>query len=893
MKSLVGAAGFAAVLCVSGLTAVAEPAEIDKGVAVSAPPTLRLGVGVRPTHGSIDLTIIPERDSFTGSVDLDVETKTATALIWLNAADLDVRSATFTGSGRTAAARIIPGGDEFVGFGFELPLPVGAGRLHVAFTGKFAKVDTRGLFTQKDGDDWYAYSQFEATDARRAFPCFDEPSFKIPWQLSLHVKREHLAVSNTPMLSQSDEEGGMKRVVFAETKPLPSYLVALGVGPFDVVDAGRAGKKSTPIRIIVPKGKAAQAQYAVESTGPLLELLENYFGTPYPYEKLDNLAIPTTVGFGAMENAGLITYSSSLMLSLPEDVSIRFRRSYASVAAHEMAHQWFGDLVTMAWWNDVWLNESFATWMAGKMIERWKPEWGGAISKVANRSGSMQGDTLISARKIRQPIESKNDISNAFDGISYGKGSAVLSMFESWMGEEKFRTGVQAYLKKHAFGNATSDDFLSALGSVGGPQIGPAFSTFLDQAGVPLVTAELHCQAGVPARLALSQKRFLPFGSKGSAAQTWKVPVCVKYGAIGPEARACTLLTSESADLTLGTAPSCPGWVLANDGEAGYFHTSYRGDLLQKLVREKGKALTVPERIGVLGDIHALVQNGEVSMGDALALVPAFAQDSSRQIVMATVDLVASLDDHLVSDEVRPRYVRFIEKTFGETARGLGLASRPGETEDTRLLRVGLVGLVGGTAEDPALVKEGGLRARRWLDDRQSVEPEMINAALLLGVRGGGRELFDRILAEARKTQDRRERRRLLSALGGFRDPAILKDALALVLHGGFDQRESFSIVWEALDDPRTRVQAYDFVKKNFDALVAKTPKAARGSLARVGSSFCDESHRADVESFLKSRVASFDGGPRNLAQSLEGISLCAAVRSRQEESVSKFLSAN
>ncbi|MEO6326715.1 MAG: M1 family metallopeptidase [Thermoanaerobaculia bacterium] len=893
LLSLLAAFVLASSAAATAVTVGSDPAPAAKGVLGSAPPTLRLGDAVRPTHANLELTVVPDRDSFSGSVDFDIEIKSATSLLWLNASELDIRSAAFVVAGRTAAAKILPGGDDFVGFAFDAPLAAGAGRLRVMFTGKFAKVDTRGLFTQKDAENWYAYSQFEATDARRAFPCFDEPSFKIPWQLTLHVKKDHLAVSNTPVLSQADEDGGMKRVVFAETKPLPSYLVALGVGPFDVVDAGRAGKKSTAIRMIVPKGKAAQARYAVETTGPILELLEAYFGTPYPYEKLDNLAVPTTVGFGAMENAGLITYSSNLMLSLPGDSSIRFRRAYASVAAHEMAHQWFGDLVTMAWWNDVWLNESFATWMAGKMMERWKPEWGGLINKVEGRSESMQGDTLVSARRIRQPIETKNDIANAFDNISYGKGGAVLSMFESFLGEEKFQTGVRAYLKKHAFGNATSSDFLAALGSVGGPQVGPSFSSFLDQAGVPLVTAELRCSAGAPARLALSQKRFLPLGSKGSAAQLWQVPVCVKYGVSGPEARACTLLTAESAEIALGTTPGCPGWVLANEGEAGYFRTLYRGQLLQKLVRDQGKALTVPERMGVLGDIHALVQSGELAMADALALVPVFASDPSPQIVNLTAELVESLDDHLVSEETRPRYIQFIQKTFGARARALGLTSRPGENDDTRLLRVSLIGLVGGIAEDAELVKAADLQARRWLDDRQGVDPEMIPNVLTLAARAGGRDLFVRYLAEARKTQDRRERRRLLSVLGAFREAALAKEAFALVLQPTFDQRESFAVINEALGDRSTRTQAYDFVKQNFDALVARTPEASRGGLVRVGNRFCSEPQRADVESFFAKRTEGYEGGPRNLAQTLESISLCAAVRGPEEESVTKFLAAN
>ncbi len=256
------------------------------------------------------------------------------------------------------------GGSDYVRLTFQRNLSPGPWFLILEYGGRVESKDTEGIFRQKEGGDWYAFSQFEAIYARRAFPCFDEPSFKTPWQLTIHVPKGSIAVSNTPVASETADPDGGRTFAFAPTKPLPSYLVAFGVGPFDVVNAGTAGRNRTPIRMIVPKGHAAEARWAAETTGPILEVLEDYFGIPYPYEKLDDLAIPQTVGFGAMENAGLITYSSSLLLAKPADETIAQRRRYASVCAHETAHQWFGDYVTTAWWDDIWLNEAFATWMA-------------------------------------------------------------------------------------------------------------------------------------------------------------------------------------------------------------------------------------------------------------------------------------------------------------------------------------------------------------------------------------------------------------------------------------------------------------------------------------------------------------------------------------------------
>src|ERR1700728_1354039 len=447
-------------------------------------PKLRLGDDVRPLRYHLDLTLIPEQDTFTGRIEIDLDIRKAADIVWLNARTLKFDDAKFIQTGSTVAAKVETD-KEFAGFAAAPALQPGPAKLQIAFHGEFNKKGSDGLFKEQDGANWYVFAQFESIDARKAFPCFDEPGFKVPWQVTVHVKKEDSAVSNTPILSETAESDGRKKVVFAETKPLPSYLVAVAVGPFEYVDAGKAGKNRTPVRIITPKGKAMQAKYAAEVTGPLLAELENYFGIPYPYEKLDILSVPLFEG--AMENAGLITYLQSLALCDPALDRIDRQRQYAEIVAHEMAHQWFGDLVTTAWWDDIWLNEAFASWMASKVIHHWKPEWNTLIDEQNTRLGAMDQDSLVSARKIRQPIESNDDIANAFDGITYDKGEAVIGMFERFMGEEAFQHGVARYLRQYSWRNATAGDFLDSLGSGGNQAVGKAFSTFLDQAGVPLV----------------------------------------------------------------------------------------------------------------------------------------------------------------------------------------------------------------------------------------------------------------------------------------------------------------------------------------------------------------------------------------------------------------------
>ena len=853
------------------------------------PPALRLPATARPLGYAVDLTIDPGRETFRGSIDIQARLDEKTALLWLNGADLQVEKATASFGGRPVGVRAVPGGSEFLGFAFAEPVGPGELALYVEYTGRIDENSTQGLFRQKDGGNWYVFSQLEATDARRAFPCFDEPSYKAPWQLTLRIPKGTSALSNTPIASEEASGSDGARIVrFRKTDPLPSYLVALAVGPFDYVDAGKAGAKKTPIRIVTPRGKASQARYAAATSGEILEKLEAYFGIPYPYEKLDQLAIPQTVTFGAMENAGLITWSERILLAPPGEETVGFQRLQASINAHEIAHQWFGDLVTLAWWDDIWLNESFATWMADRTMIEWKPEWKEDVARVVASSKVMGEDKLVTARKIRQEIRSNDDIVNAFDGISYQKGAAVLTMFESWLGPEAFRAGVRKYLNTHKHGVATSRDFLAAVESASRPGAAAAFSTFLEQAGVPVLEVSLDCGEG-GAKLALSQKRLLPLGTSGSAAQAWQAPVCLRSGSDGKSERACALLT-RPADSLAPPTPGCPAWVLANDGATGYYRVLYRGDLLSRLLAVADTELSEAERVSLIRDVNALAETGAIPMKEALALVPRFAGDPSRRVVEATLDLSAHIREDLVAAERSGHYARFLSKTYGARARELGFSAKAGEDADRRFLRKALVPFVANYGEEPALQAEARRLALRWLDDSSAIDAEVSAAVLGVAAHHGDRALFERYRKAVASKPNRRDRVRLYGALVEFRDPALVKDALALALAPGSDFREASAVLAAAADDPDARPLAWDFLKQNFDAVVAKMPREATGNLPSYAAGFCDAAPRKDIAAFFDGRIEKLPGGPRNLAQTLESIDLCIAARDAQEPGVGAFL---
>ena len=854
-------------------------------------PKLRLGDDVRPVRYRLDLTIVPQQDTFTGKIEIDLEVRKPVDVIWLNARDLTVDTAELTAGGRTVPAKAQTSGTQFAGFAVPSAIPAGPAQLRIEYHGAFNKIGSDGLFKEQDDGTWYVYTQFESIDARKAFPCFDEPSFKTPWQLTLHVNKSDTAVSNTPVQSETGEPDGRKKVVFAETKPLPSYLVALGVGPFDFVDAGKTGKNHTALRMITPKGKAAQAKYAAEVTGPLLAELENYFGVPYPYEKLDLLSVP--LFGGAMENPGLITCAQSLMLRDPAQDSIGRQRSYASVVAHEMAHQWFGDLVTTAWWNDIWLNEAFASWMDSKILRKWKPEWNTVIDEQNIRMGAMGGDVLVSARKIRQPIESNDDIANAFDGITYSKGEAVIGMFENWMGEEAFRRGVQQYIRQYAWRNATAGDFLDSLSSAGNQPVGRAFSTFLDQAGVPLVSVSLNCGAA-GASLHLTQKRALPLGSPGATQQTWQVPVCARYGDGDASHRECTLLTEASMDWKLAEAKSCPTWVEANADGKGYYRTRYEGDLLNKLLAGGAPHLSASERVTALGDVDALTAMGEIKSGDALGLALEFTNDPVRQVVESTVGVVAGLHDYMVPQELRPNYARLVNKAFGARARELGWKAKPGESDETRLLRSSIVPLVALWGGDGSLAAEARQLAGTWIADRTGVDPEILGSVLNVAARTGDEAFFKQLPAALARTEDRHQRDLILGAMGSSSNPQIARDTMQLALKPDFDLRESINLLFGPMGVPETRSIPFEFVKAHYDALVGRIPAGSTFGFGEflpfVGGAFCDEKSAEEVKAFFEPKVDRFPGTKRNLAQALEGIRICTAYRAAQQDSVAEFL---
>jgi cytosol alanyl aminopeptidase len=861
--------------------------------AQSIPPRLKLDDAVRPLRYDVDLTVIPGERSFSGSVNIAVRLIQPSAVVWLNATSLVFDEAMVRTHDHSYAAVVESGAQGFVALRLPNLIPAGIATLHIRYKGEIVSGGRGGVIESPDSGNAYVTTNFEPTDARRAFPCFDQPNFRTPWQLTLHVRNEQSAFSNAPQQSSVAEPNHMKAIRFKETRPLPTYLVAFAVGPFEVVDAGAAGKNHTPLRIIVPKGKTEQARYAAEVTGFLLERLEEYFGIPYPFEKLDSVSVP--LAGGNMENAGLITYSQTAILSDPKIDSDLRRRRYAITAAHEMAHQWFGDLVTMFWWDDTWLNEAFATWMASRIIGSWKPDWNSRLDDLNGKFGAIDEDKLASTRRIRQPIESISDIPSAFDAITYQKGAAVIRMFETWAGETPFREGVRRYLTQHAFGNATESDFLAALSSTTERDLTEAFSTFTNQPGVPMIAGEVHC--GSTPALDLRQTRYLDLGLEAAEGQKWDIPVCLRYPGGSGSVKECVLLKDTEATFPLTKARVCPAWLVLNAEAAGYYISKQTSAMLMALLNHLNE-LSAVERKSLLGDLEYLSNTGAVKTSEMLETLPAFANDPEGQIAGEAV-YAAGMVEPLVRDSLTPNYARFIRSLFGARAQALGWNARAGDDPETKLLRTAIVPFVAADGQDSVLARQAQALADRWLNDHTGVDRDMIDGVLSVAAASGDRAFFDRLLNELANTSDEGQRRSLLHALGCFRDPKLAEASLDLLLDSKIDIRESQPLLETVAFSERYRETGrlpFEFVRKNFNELKRRLPSGGPvgdpgASLVFVGRYFCDEQSRNRFVDFFGERVKQFNGGQQNYSQVLEMIKTCEAHRAAQAPEVSAYLS--
>ena len=860
-----------------------------------APPALRLPGDVKPTSYALELTIVPDQPKADGRIHIAAEVVAPSRVVWLHANGPAIAHAELDGK----PARLIAGGDDFVGLAAGRELAAGPLAIDVAFSAAIDAGKSRGIYSEHEGNDVYVYTFFEPVDARRAFPCFDEPSYKVPWQLTFHVQADHVALGNAPVERETPEPGGMKKVELAATRPLPSYLVAFVVGPFELVDGGTAGRAATPIRFVIPKGRAGELGYARRVTPRVVAALEDYFDMAYPYGKLDVAVVPRF--WGTMEHPGIVAMGQPLTLIRPEQETRSRKQRYATTLSHELSHYWFGDLVTMAWWDDTWLNEALGEWSDMNITEAAEPTWRVRDGRIGIAMNAMSADETLAAHPIRHPVTSRDGIEASFDNdVTYYKGASMFRMFEAFVGRDAWRAFIRSYLRAHAWGNASADDFLRDLAGELGAPIAAAMRGFLEQPGVPRIAAELRCTPHAPPRIELSQRRALPADVHDPEARLWTVPVCLRYGTATASFRECKVLSTATAGFELGATGAgaasrpCPTWMILNGDAVGYYRSvvdpaTARALLTPGSPSARAAKPTPAERMMLAEDLSAAVSRDELARDQLLALVPLIAADPDDKVArsaLAAADLpMRGLDDAMYR-AARAWYHR----TFAARARRLGWQRRATDSDELHELRQAIVPLV--AQDDPALTAEAARLADRWLADRSGIADDMVGAVLSVAARHGDAARFDRYFAAARSARDRTEHARLLGTLGTFTDPALATRALDVVL-GRDDLRDSLRIIYGVLGRRETRDIGLAFLDAHIDELLPRMRNdEASGFLAALADGFCDAERRARVADLVVPRAPRFDGAVPAVTRGLEVADQCIARVRRELPALRRALSA-
>jgi alanyl aminopeptidase len=862
---------------------------------------MRLGDTVRPVAYDAELVIVPNEERFSGKLSITIDVTEPTALIWLNATKLDLKKVTLQSGAKSYPGRVLATPHDFVGLRFTQTLPAGRAILNIDYEGVLERADTEGLFKVQDGDDAYVFAHFSPAFARRAFPCFDEPTWKTPWKLALDIPAFAMAVSNAPQIGEDPLPNNLKRVRFAATPPLPSHLVALAVGPFETVNAGPLGRKPVALRFLVQKGKGGETRFAQRASPRVLESLEDYFGAPYPFDKIDIVTVPVSSAFASSEGPGLVALRSDLVLARAEQEASDFQRRYVATLAEELTHAWVGGLVSIRWWDDVWINQAVSAWVSERTLQRFDPEWLARLSLDRQRQLAMVQDRLPGSHPLRRIVESPDEIAALDDGIGRGKGAAVFRMLESWIGEDRFRDALRRYLGKDPFGAAGTDDFVNAFVAEAGsdqPALSAALQSFIDRPGVPALDVTLVCppQGKAPPRLEVTVERYVPGGLTAPAAPPsgppqapgWVFPACFQYGEGGDFGEECTVIREAHQAVLLPEGEHCPDWVVANRDGTSYLVPLLRDPLAMRL---EHAPLLADEAVAVIGDTRVLLGGNDLRLDHALTMAARFATNRQAPVARAAVGVVEDVSPELLaSNDDRDAFARYVRVEFGPRAQILGWMPKPGERAVDLFLRQALLPLVADRGADAALRAQADRLARDGLAGKSALGA-MQPVILVDAAHFGTADLFEAMLASAERAKGR-DRRDLYRALGAFRNPALLDRALSLALSEHTDARDAFAVYQQAGEDPSSIVQVVHYVADHYDALAKRLPDGAWPWFAGLGQHLCESQSRRDFENFYGDASRRALAGPRAVELSLEAADLCIATHDYQVQGLRSFLGA-
>ena len=833
----------------------------------------------RPSKYRIKLQPDLKNFTFDGEQSVDLLILEATSTIVLNSIDLEIGNTALHANGTTLTSKsvTIDKDAETATLDFGETIQPGDARLEMVFTGALNDKLMgfyRSEYTSQDGETRYlATTQFEPTDARRAFPCWDEPAKKATFEVTLVFSDEYQAVSNTPVVEEAFPGPGLKSVRFAETPIMSTYLLVFIVGNLTSIEERAAG--GTTVGVWTTPGKEDQASFALDTSVKLLSYFNEYFGIPYPLPKLDHIAIPDFAA-GAMENWGAVTYRETALLVDPDNSSAGTRQRVAEVIAHEMAHMWFGDLVTMEWWDDLWLNESFASWMGNKAVDWLFPEWEmwtQFVNMDTNRALSLDG--LKNSHPIEQAVKNPAEVSQLFDAISYSKGASVIRMLENFLGEESFRKGLNRYLSSHMYDNARTEDLWSALETESGRPVTAIMDSWVKQMGYPVLQVESD-RTGGQTTLSVTQERFVYdrlLGDTGpdsdSDNEIWRVPVSASQGR-----EESTVTVMDGRQTQIDVPGSSDGWVKLNPLQTGFFRVNYSTEDWQRLVPAiESLELHATDRLGVQNDAYALSRAGLLPVTQFLSLAQAYKNEGDASVWS---DLASNLRDieQLISDEaIHPAYQGFAREIFGPAARKIGWEPKSGEGHLDALLRSTVLSQAG-SYHDPDVTAQASERFQKYLQDRETLAPNLRGVVFALAAQSGGKDVYDQIWGLEGETDLAEEKIRLLMSLTRFQRPELLNSTLADSLSAKVRSQDSITLVAGVAANPKGRDLAWEFVKDNWAEFDRRYGGGGFGlmRLVSICSHFNSQEKADEVDSFFAEHPA--PAAERTIRQALERVRL-------------------
>jgi alanyl aminopeptidase len=841
----------------------------------------RLPAHVQPLEQALHLQVDPTAESYSGMVEILLHFRAASSSVWFHASGCNILIQDLRQGETEWAVNLTTNDNDLVRADFTEELPRGKYTLRLAFERPYERRGT-GLYKVVYGGEAYLFTQMEPEFARRAFPCFDEPGFKIPWTLELSVPTNVTAVANMPVIGEETVEG-RRRFRFKQSPPMPSYLVAFAVGPFEQTPV--AGM-SVPGRILAPRGQSGRTGLAAKMTPQVLQPLEDYFGMAYPYEKLDQIAVPE-FNFGAMENPGLVTYRDSVLLLDADNIAIAKQRGAAMIITHELAHMWFGNLVTPRWWNDIWLNESFATWMARKVAQEVYPEFDLQTADLRGRRRAMQADMLASAKMIRREVDGAYDKTLLFDSLSYSKGGAILGMLENWMGAEAFRAGMQQYMEAHAWGNADAFDLAAAMEDVGAVGVNEVMKAFTTQPGVPLVKIERVSDN----QLKLSQQRYVMLSDERAYDTTWTIPVVIRYSTGRQDFTQRILLSRREQYVNLEVPISLMqrGAFYPNADARGYYLWTLEGDNLAELPGRLIKHLSVRERLDYLDNLAARLHGGGMLSDSYLKALQDFKRDPAPEVL---TDLAGKLEEFtrdFIHDGNRTNVSAFVRDVLGPGMKRIGRLPAENETAFTITTRARLIGLLGQVGRHTSILRQARREAERFLDEPGAVNADLAAVWIRLAALEGDQALYDRYREVFESTENPAHRQYLKNGLASFEDPAIKDQALGYSLTEKVRPQEwgAFARNGSGMRGQRKRV--FEWYRQHFDAIKVKVPEHyICGHTWMVAGR--DENLFREGETFFMDEARRSQGIEREISKVRDVMRQRFALIKREQERVDRFL---